>query len=152
MEPVPPQAFSREIQKLQGAARQYFESEFNDKKLKEVKEQVADRIYGIMGNVALERIFTQSNSKIDLYRAINSGKTIVVNTDVGHLGQDNCSMLGRFFIVMLFQAALRRTGEPGTNKPAFLYIDEAWQYFDEKLPELYAMARKFDLSRSKKVL
>lgn len=26
-----------------------------------------------------------------------------------------------------------------------MYIDEAWQYFDEKLPELYAMARKFDL-------
>lgn len=119
--------------------------EFQTKEWGEVKKQLLDRLNAILGNTVLMRIFTQRKSKIDLYKAINTGKTIVVNTSVNHLQSEGASILGRFFIAMLFQAALRRTGSPGSNKPAFLYLDEAWQYLDDKLPELYNMARKYGL-------
>jgi hypothetical protein len=136
---------NREVRQLRPEASSYFHRDFNTKEGREVREQVMRRINTILAHPVLTRVFTQSKTKIDLYRAINSGKTIVVNTSVNHLQQEGASILGRFFIAMLFQAALRRSGEPMTNKPTFLYIDEAWMYFDNKLPELYAMARKYDL-------
>lgn len=137
--------FTRDMRKLRRDASEFFEREFVTKEWGEVKKQLLDRLNAILGNTVLMRIFTQPKSKIDLYKAINTGKTIVVDTSVNHLQSEGTSILGRFFIAMLFQAALRRTGSPGSNKPAFLYLDEAWQYLDDKLPERYNMARKYDL-------
>jgi hypothetical protein len=136
---------NREVRQLRPEASSYFHRDFNTKDGREVREQVMRRVNTILAHPVLARVFTQSKTKIDLYRAINSGKTIVVNTSVNHLQQEGASILGQFFIAMLLQAALRRSGEPLTNKPTFLYIDEAWMYYDNKLPELYAMARKYDL-------
>lgn len=140
-----PTPFTKDIRHLRRDASDFFAMEFQTKEWGEVKKQLLDRLNAILGNTVLMRIFTQPKSKIDLYKAINTGKTIVVNTSVNHLQSEGTSILGRFFIAMLFQAALRRTGEPGKNKPTFLYLDEAWQYLDDKLPELYNMARKYDL-------
>jgi hypothetical protein len=120
-----PTPFTKEIRKLRRDAMEFFERDFRTKEWIEVQRQLLDRLNAILGNTVLMRIFTQPKSKIDLYKAINTGKTIVVNTSVNHLQSEGTSILGRFFIAMLFQAALRRTGEPGKNKPAFLYLDEA---------------------------
>jgi hypothetical protein len=133
--------FQEDIRRVGGDVATYFTRDWHTKEVGEVKQQVMRRLNIILSDPVLSRVFTQSESKIDLYRAINQGKVIVVNVNRSHLGKENCSILGRFFIAALFRAALRRK-EGEDHTPAFLFVDEAWRYFDDDLQEMYETARK----------
>lgn len=140
--------FQKDIKKLRPDAQEWFANRWPTKEWGEVKRQVMDRFDTIFADRILTRVFTQGTSKIDLFNAINLGKVIVVNVNSGHLREENCSILGRLFIAMFMQAALRRKEGDPKNKPTFLYIDEAWRYFggkEEKLSKMYRMIRKFNV-------
>jgi hypothetical protein len=128
------------VRKLGEHARDFFERDFPTKEWKEVARQVMNRINSVLSNPVLARVLTQSKSKIDLFKAINTGKMIVVNVNRSHLG-DAAGLLGRFFIAIQCQAALRRE-EDVQYRPAFLFVDEAWRYFDEKIEEMLNTIRK----------
>jgi hypothetical protein len=134
--------FQREINQLRKEARDFFRDDWPTKEVGEVKKQLRNRINAILADTVLARIFTQSKSKIDLFKAINSGKIILVNTNKSHL-QDAAPILGRVFIAMVMQAALRRKEEDiDRYRAVFLFVDEAWRYFDATLQELYETIRK----------
>jgi len=71
---------------------------------------------------------------------------VLVNTAKDFLKAERSSILGRFFIALTFQAALERAALPDhLRRPAFLYIDEAADYFDDTIDSLLSQARKFRL-------
>lgn len=133
--------FQGEIRRYGGNLADYFAKDWHTKEIRDVKQQLMNRLNTVLSDPILARIFTQSESRIDLYKAMNQGKVIVVNVNRGHLGKEQCSILGRFFIGMLFQSALRRE-EGKQYRPAFLFVDEASRYFDDNLQEMYETARK----------
>jgi hypothetical protein len=63
-----------------------------------------------------------------------------VDTDKAHLKEAASSLLGRYFIGLTRQAATEREGEH--HRPAFLYVDEAHEYFDDNIEGMLAEVRQ----------
>ena len=81
-----------------------------------------------------------------MFDALNTGKIVLVNTAKDFLKAERSSILGRYFIALTLQAALERAALPESQRrPAFLYIDEAAEYFDDNIDDLLTQARKYNL-------
>ena len=129
---------------LDGSARRFFETQFFTPTFDDTKRQVLHRLWGVLSNPTLERMFSHPRNKVDLFEAMNSGKIVLINTAKDLLKSDGCRLFGRFFIALIAQAALQRAAIPEDRRRAtFVYIDEAHEYFDDTIDELLNQARKF---------
>lgn len=133
------------IDAMPESTRMFFDKEFADRSYTETKTQIKRRLYGIVENQTFERMFSAPRNKIDIPTALNEGKIVLVNTAKDFL-KGGSSILGRYFIALTLQAALERAAVPeGQRRPAFLYIDEAAEYFDNNIDNLLSQARKYRL-------
>lgn len=132
--------------RIEGSAREFFRNDFNDRQFADTKKQILRRLWGVLENPTFERLFSHPRNKVDMFDALNRGKIVLVNTAKDFLKAERSSILGRFFIALTFQAAMERAAIPQTERrPAFLYIDEAADYFDDTIDSLLTQARKFNL-------
>lgn len=132
------------IQKLQGTARAFFETEFQSKQFEDTKRQVVRRLWGILENQTFERMFSHPRNKLDLFSEMNSGKVILINTAKELLKQNGCEIFGRFFVAMIAQCAQERaTLQPEQRLPTFVYVDECQDYLDQNVALILEQARKF---------
>ncbi|UVO53054.1 type IV secretory system conjugative DNA transfer family protein [Sphingomonas sp. SUN039] len=139
--------FKEHMDKLDGSARYFFATEFFHPSFAATKKQILKRLWGVLSTPAFERMFAQTANKLDLFAALQSGKIILVNTAKDMLKSDGSSLLGRFFIAMLAQAALERsTVKASERTPTFVYIDEAQEYFDDSIETILSQARKYRVS------
>jgi hypothetical protein len=98
----------------------------------------------VLSNAALERMFSHKESKIDLFDLMNSGKIVFINTAKDLLGEEGTTIFGRFFIALIAQAAIQRSAIPAHKRnPAFVYIDEAADYFDSNISRIQTQVRKY---------
>ena len=136
--------FRSHMARLPGSARSFFETRFFDRSFNETKKQILTRLWGVLSNGTLERMFSHPKNKVDLYGSINSGKIILINSAKDLLKQEGCAIFGRFFISLIAQASIERAAiAPHERRPTFVYIDEAQDYFDENVGHLLNQARKF---------
>ena len=134
------------FENIEGSARDFFRHDFNDRQFVETKKQILRRLWGVLENPTFERLFSHPRNKLDMFDALNTGKIVLVNTAKDFLKAERSSILGRFFIALTFQAALERAALPDhLRRSAFLYIDEAADYFDDTIDSLLSQARKFRL-------
>lgn len=132
------------MEKLPPTARAFFETRFFDRTFNETKKQVLTRLWGVLSNATFDRMFSHPRSKVDMYSALQGGKIVLVNTAKELLGHEGASILGRFFIALIAQAAQRRATVPQHERnPAFVYVDEAADYFDVTVDHLLNQARKY---------
>ncbi len=138
--------FKPHMEKLEGSARRFFETEFFNPSFAATKGQILKRLWGVLSTPAFERMFSQPENKIDLFAALNEGKIILVNTAKDLLKEEGSQIFGRFFIAMLAQAALERsTLRAEKRTPTFVYVDEAHEYFDDGIETILNQARKFNV-------
>jgi hypothetical protein len=133
------------LQKLEGTAKEFFETQFNAKIFDQTKQQVVARLFTICENRTFERLFTNPRTKLNLFDEINSGKVILINTAKDLLKQTGTEVFGRFFIALLTQAAQERATLPASKRlPTFVYIDEAQDYIarDANISIILEQARK----------
>jgi len=136
--------FRPHMERLSGTARSFFATRFFDRQFNETKKQVLTRLWGVLSNGSLERMFSHSRNKVDVFSLLNDGKIILINTAKDLLGQEGSAIFGRFFIALIAQAAVQRAAMPAhTRRPAFVYIDEAQDYFDQNISHLLNQARKY---------
>lgn len=132
------------MERLTGSARSFFATQFFDRKFGETKKQILTRLWGVLSNSSLERMFSHTKNRIDLFELINAGKIVLINTAKDLLGQEGSAIFGRFFVALIAQAAVQRAPmAPHERRPAFVYIDEAHEYFDHSIEQLLAQARKY---------
>lgn len=132
------------MEKLTGTARNFFVTQFFDKKFNETKKQILTRLWGVLSNSSLERMFSHTTNKIDIFELLNQGKIILINTAKDLLGHDGTAIFGRFFIALIAQASIQRAAlAPHERRSAFVYIDEAQDYFDDNISHLLNQARKY---------
>ena len=144
MEPDSHLKFAEHIEKLEGSARHFFETEFKDKEFSQTRKQVLRRLWGILENQTFERMFSHPKSKLDLYSEMNAGKVILINTAKDLLKEQGSEIFGRFFIALIAQAAQERATLPADKRtPTFVYVDEAADYFDRNIGIILAQARKY---------
>ena len=146
MEPKGYEKYKAHIDKLDGTARAFFETEFNSKQFEDTKRQVVRRLWGILENRTFERMFTHPKNKLDLFSEMNTGKVIVINTAKELLKQTGTEIFGRFFIALIAQAAQERaTIDRAKRMPTFVYIDECADYLDQNVSLILEQARKFNV-------
>jgi hypothetical protein len=132
---------------LDGSARYFFETEFFDGSFSATKKQILKRLWGILSTPAFERMFAQTDNKLDLFEATQAGKIVLISTAKDLLKRDGSALFGRFFIAMLAQAALERSTLDADERTAtFVYVDEAQEYFDDSVETILTQARKYRVS------
>ena len=144
MEPGGTDKYRAQINKLEGTPRRFFETEFDSKEFTNTKTQVLRRLYGVLENQTFERMFTNPQSKFDMFTELNAGKLILINTSKSLLKEQGTQILGRFFIALIAQAAQERaTLNERDRLPTMVYIDEAQDYFDQNIGIILSQARKY---------
>jgi hypothetical protein len=139
-----PETVKPYISKLDPISKRFFETQFFHKSFDDTRQQILTRLWGVLSNPVLARMFSAERSKVDLFDAINRGSIILIYTAKDLLKQEGCEILGRFFIALICQAAQERTVIPEDRRRAtFVYIDEAQDYFDESMENLLNQARKY---------
>jgi ABC transporter substrate binding protein len=124
--------------------RRFFDTQFFSKSFSDTRQQILTRLWGVLSNRVLERMFANKRNKLNLFTAMNRGSLILINTAKDLLKQEGTEILGRFFIALLCQAAQERASIPEDKRmPTFVYIDEAHDYFDESMENLLNQARKY---------
>ena len=126
------------------AARVFLETEFFAKKSDQTRAQILDRLWGVIANPTLKRMFSNERNKLDVFTAMNRGSLILINTAKDLLKQEGCEILGRFFIALICQAAQERAGiSEDKRMPTLVYIDEAHDYFDQNMKSMFNEVRKY---------
>lgn len=141
-----PKPFIPYMNKLTGSARVFFAREFLDKSFNQTRKQISKRLWGVLSTPAFERLFSSTETKIDLFSKMNEGSVILISTAKDLLKQDGASLYGRFFLSMIGQAIMERAVIPEDQRtPTFLYVDECQDYFDETIKILLAQGRKYKI-------
>ncbi|UTP39771.1 type IV secretion system DNA-binding domain-containing protein [Phenylobacterium sp. LH3H17] len=139
--------FKPYMERLEGSARYFFQTEFFHPSFAATKKQILRRLWGVLSTPAFERMFAQPKNKLDLFEATQAGSIVLISTAKDLLKRDGSALLGRFFINMLAQAALERSVvQPEDRTPTFVYVDEAHEYFDEGVETILQQARKFKIA------
>ncbi|MCK0138927.1 type IV secretory system conjugative DNA transfer family protein [Aliiroseovarius sp. F47248L] len=144
MEPGGTDKYREHIERLEGTPRRFFETEFDSKEFTNTKTQVLRRLYGVLENQTFERMFTNPQSKFDMFTEMNAGKLILINTSKSLLKEQGTEIFGRFFIALIAQAAQERATLPDYDRlPVMVYVDEAQDYFDQNIGVILSQARKY---------
>lgn len=139
-----PKPFRPFIARLSGTTRAFFENEFEDRSFIPTRQQIRRRLYGVLANPVFERMFSHPRNAFDMKAAMDSGKIVLISTAKDVLKDEASAIFGRYMIALVQQAALERAAEPEHRRhPAFVYIDEAADYFDQNIDSLLNQARKF---------
>lgn len=132
------------IERLEGAARYFFEDEFFSRSFAATKTQIARRLYGVLSIPAFERMFGARENKLDIFELLNQGSIILISTAKDLMKSEGSALFGRFFIASITQAVLERSVlHQSERTPVHLYIDEAQEYLDENIETLLNQARKY---------
>jgi hypothetical protein len=145
MEPNGRKKFAPYLSKLQGRARDFFETQFDAPLFAQTKQQVVARLFAICENRTFDRMLSNPKTKLDLFTEINSGKVILINSAKDLLKQQGTEIFGRFFLALIAQAAQERaTLPPDQRLPCFVYIDECQDYLstDSNFTLILEQARK----------
>jgi hypothetical protein len=145
MEPNGRKNFGGALTKLEGRAREFFETQFDAQIFAQTKQQVVARLFAISENRTFDRMLSNPKSKLDLFTEINAGKVILINTAKDLLKQDRAEIFGRFFLALIAQAAQERATLPASKRlPCYVYIDECQDYLstDSNFTMILEQARK----------
>ena len=130
--------------KLDKLSRHFLETQFFSSAYSSTRQQILTRLWGVVSNSILEKMFNNARNKVNLFSAMNTGSIILINTAKDLLKTERCAILGRFFIALICQAAQERaTIAVSKRRSTYVYIDEAHDYFDERMENLLNQARKY---------
>lgn len=138
--------FAPVYEKFPSSLRRYFEKDFQTIIAKATRDAVKGRVHGMMNqSPAFARMFNANRNALNMATALNEGKIILVNTEEGYL-HDSSPVFARYIIALANSAALSRTNIPEEKRrQAYLYIDEAGPYFDDRTPKLFRTLRSYGL-------
>jgi hypothetical protein len=132
------------MEQLEGSARTFFETRFFDKSLAGTKQQVLSRLWGILSNRSLDRVFSATKNSVPFDRALQDGSIIFVHTAKESLGEEGSAVFARMIVALLGQSLIRRAAiAPAERTPTFIYLDEAEGVVDETLVRMLAQVRKY---------
>ena len=122
--------------------------EFENSTYSETKQQILWRLRLILSNDYLRAIFTAPTTNVPFSQLLDSGKIIIIDNSKDDLGEDGAEFFGRFFVALVWMAAVSRSRlRPEQKMPVYFYIDECHSVIkrDDKIPTI------LDECRSQKI-
>lgn len=137
-----PEEYAPYVEQLSETAQEFFERQFpNQKTYGETKEQILWRLDLLLENSIVQGMFSHPKTLINMGEIMASGKVLLIDTSIKHLGSFGSAFLGRFFIALVTLAAQQRD----VSKPlrsVWFYVDEASTYLNEFIEEILDRARE----------
>lgn len=108
---------------------------------------IQNKVGAFLSNSILRRIVTDPERPLNLRRAMDDGKIILVNLAKGSIGEDTANLLGSLLISRFDLAALSRADTPETDRRDFiLYMDEFHNFTTQSLVFMLSELRKYRMS------
>ena len=113
----------------------------------EATAAVQNKVGQFASNPLIRNIIGQTRSSLDMRKAIDERKILLVNISKGRIGEDNSRLLGGLLITKLQLAAMSRVDIPEEQRQDFfLYIDEFQNFATESFVNILSEARKYRLA------
>ncbi len=126
--------------------RQEFDK-WTDKFRDEAISPIANKVWQFISSPIIRNIFWQPKSAINIRKAMDEGKIILVNLSKWRIGDDNANMIGSFLVTKIQIDAMSRANIPAKDRvPFYLYIDEFQNFATDSFESILSEARKYGLS------
>lgn len=122
-------------------------NKWNDKQRDEAISPITNKVGQFLSSKLVRNIFGQARTKLNLRKAMDEGKIILVNLSKGRIGEDNANMIGSLLVTKFQIDAMSRADIPVHKRRDFyLYIDEFQNFASESFVTILSEARKYKLS------
>lgn len=107
---------------------------------------IQNKVGQFVANPLIRNIIGQSQSTIDMRRAMDDKKILIMNLSKGRIGEDNSALLGAMLVTKIQLAAMSRIDIPmEERKDFYLYVDEFQNFSTESFANILSEARKYRL-------
>lgn len=139
-------AYAKEISQFDKITQDFFMRDWGSNDYKKTREAIRARLLTLLKNPTFRRLFDTTENNFKVYDELQSRQLILLDTNKPMLDAEGSSFLGRLYIAMIVQAAHRRFDNNEKKlHPVYVVIDEAQEYFDERIAEMLEQARKANI-------
>jgi hypothetical protein len=113
-----------------------------DFELVKTKAAVRRRLRAAMADTTFRRMFMQPRNKLNLFRELQTGKVILVNT---FAARSYVEQFGRLILALIMQATRQRLAIDRSHRmPTYVYVDECQDYIanEERIAKYIDKCRK----------
>ncbi|MCX6746218.1 MAG: type IV secretion system DNA-binding domain-containing protein, partial [Candidatus Parcubacteria bacterium] len=108
---------------------------------------IQNKIGQFLSTALIRNIVGQVKSSIDLRKAMDEGKILILNLSKGRIGEDASALLGSMMVTKIQLAAMSRVDIPEDNRRDFyLYVDEFQNFATDSFANILSEARKYRLN------
>ena len=141
-----PLDFEEQINAMDETTQRFFFEEMKGEGKKpspyeSTKTELRYRLDALLRNPTLRRALSATENTFDVAREMDDRKLILIDTSIARLA-DQSATFGRFMIAQTLKACYQRVKSRNTDRPVVFFIDEAHEYFDDKLETMLLQARK----------
>lgn len=128
----------------------FWTSEFNkrnDKQREDAVWPITNKVWQFLSSKLVRNIFWQPRTKLNLRKAMDEWKIILVNLSKWRIWEDNANMIGSLLVTKFQIDAMSRADIPmHMRRDFYLYIDEFQNFATESFVTILSEARKYKLS------
>ncbi len=122
-------------------------AKYTDRFAAEATPAIQNKIGQFISNNLIRNIIGQPTSTLDIRRAMDEGKIILVDISRGRIGEDASRLLGALLVTKIQLAAMSRVDMPEKDRKDFyLYVDEFQHFATESFANILSEARKYHLN------
>ncbi|MBU3901026.1 type IV secretion system DNA-binding domain-containing protein, partial [Patescibacteria group bacterium] len=108
---------------------------------------IQNKVGQFLTNPLIRNVVGQTKSTIDLRKAMDESKILIMNLSKGLIGEDASALLGAMMITKLQLAVMSRVDTPESERRDFyLYVDEFQNFATDSFANILSEARKYRLS------
>ena len=130
--------------------KSFWENEFanyTDRLRAEAISPIQNKVGQFVSSNVIRNIIKNPKSTVDLQKAMDEGKIVLVNLSQGKLGEDNAALLGAMLITKIQLAAMNRVMQKEEDRRDFyLYVDEFQNFATTSFIKILSEARKYRLN------
>jgi hypothetical protein len=121
-------------------------AKYTDKYTAEATPAIQNKVGQLITSPLIRNIIGQTTSSIDLRRAMDEKKILLINLSKGKIGEENSSLIGSMLVTKLYLAAMTRVDVPFNQRAHFyLYVDEFQSFATPSFANILSEARKYGL-------
>jgi CxxC-x17-CxxC domain-containing protein len=113
----------------------------------EATAPIQNKVGQFLSSAMIRNIVGQSQSTIDIRKAMDERKILIMNLSKGRIGEDSSALMGAMMITRIQLAAMSRIDTPEKDRTDFyLYVDEFQNFATESFANILSEARKYRLN------
>ncbi len=108
---------------------------------------IQNKIGQFLSTSLIRNIVGQVKSTIDIRKAMDDGKILILNLSKGRIGEDASALLGSMMVTKIQLAAMSRVDiHEEQRKDFYLYVDEFQNFATDSFANILSEARKYRLN------